>query len=227
MKKHQRQACSLVSQIHSLRKRAVIGRMFSPLVESLGKWWLGISLPLFLIQSLAVQTYQRVSLVCPQDGKQKPTNGIRLRTTSSSRCWKPRREMEIRKRVSQTPCALCDSCLTLFVSVAEASSDLRRHFYSRSAALLVPLNRYLNTLIPRPSETSTGVRLKSFNNANFFASLKAHGAVLPFRSSTKQREFYERWLRTPAFGLWLARQEDLVARTLENARNEKGRQGTL
>lgn len=104
--------------------------------------------------------------------------------------------------------------------MAEASFNLRRHFYSRSAALLVPLNRYLNTLIPRPSEASTGLRLKSFNNANFFASLKTHGAILPFRSGAKQREFYERWLRTPAFGIWLARQEDLVARSLGNARDE-------
>lgn len=108
-------------------------------------------------------------------------------------------------------------------ALAEASFNLRRHFSSRSAALLVPLNRYLNTLIPRPSEASTGLRLKSFNNANFFTSLKTHGAALPFRSSTRQREFYERWLRTPAFGMWLARQEDLVSRTLENARSEKER----
>jgi hypothetical protein len=119
--------------------------------------------------------------------------------------------------------ALCDGLLILFVLVAEASFNLRRHFSSRSAALLVPLNRYLNTLIPRPSEASTDLRLKSFNNANFFASLKTHGAVLPFKSSAKQREFYERWLRSPAFGMWLARQEDLVSRTLESARSEKER----
>ena len=105
--------------------------------------------------------------------------------------------------------------------MAEASFNLRRHFSSRSAALLAPLNRYLNTLIPRPSEASADSRLKSFNNANFFASLKTHGAVLPFRSGAKQREFYERWLRTPAFGIWLARQEDLVARTLGKARGDK------
>lgn len=127
-----------------------------------------------------------------------------------------------RESGSRTSCA--NKLLTLLVSVAEASFNLRRHFSSRSAALLVPLNRYLNTLIPRPSEASSGsARLKSFNNANFFASLKTHGAVLPFRSSTRQREFYERWLRTPAFGIWLARQEDLVVRTLENARSEKER----
>lgn len=115
--------------------------------------------------------------------------------------------------------------LTICISVEEASFNLRRHFSSRSAALLGPLNRYLNTLIPRPSEankTSTGLRLKPFNNANFFTSLKAHGAALPFKSSTKQREFYERWLRTPAFGLWLARQEEIVARTLANANSGKG-----
>ena len=118
-------------------------------------------------------------------------------------------------------------CLTLFyVLVEEASFSLRRHFSSRSAALLVPLNRYLNTLIPRPSEVSgatTDLRLKPFNEGNFFASLKAHGAALPFKSSTRQREFYERWLRTPAFGLWLARQEDVVRRTLENARPTEAR----
>ncbi|KAI0267715.1 hypothetical protein BC834DRAFT_869605 [Gloeopeniophorella convolvens] len=109
-------------------------------------------------------------------------------------------------------------------SLEEASFNLRRHFSSRSAAVLVPLNRYLNTLIPRPSEASTDMRLKPFNNANFFASLKTHGAALPFRSSTKQREFYERWLRTPAFGQWLARQEEIVGRTLaENAGRGAGR----
>ncbi|KAH9168834.1 DUF1630-domain-containing protein [Lactarius sanguifluus] len=116
--------------------------------------------------------------------------------------------------------------LEAIAGVEEASFGLRRHFSSRSAALLVPLNRYLNTLIPRPSEVSratTDLRLKPFNNANFFTSLKAHGAALPFKSSTKQREFYERWLRTPAFGLWLARQEDVVGRTLENARTMEAR----
>ncbi|KAI0255025.1 hypothetical protein BJV78DRAFT_1180617 [Lactifluus subvellereus] len=110
------------------------------------------------------------------------------------------------------------------IALEEASFNLRRHFSSRSAALLVPLNRYLNTLIPRPSEasrTDTDLRLKPFNNTNFFASLKAHGAALPFKSSSKQREFYERWLRTPAFGLWLARQEDLVTRTLANTRSRQ------
>jgi hypothetical protein len=115
--------------------------------------------------------------------------------------------------------------LTLSVSVEEASFKLHRHFSSRSAALLVPLNRYLTTLIPRPSETSktsTDLRLKPFNNANFLASLRTHGAALPFRSNTKQREFYERWLRTPSFALWLAQQEDIVARTLANAKSGKG-----
>ncbi|KAA1467559.1 DUF1630-domain-containing protein [Dentipellis sp. KUC8613] len=101
----------------------------------------------------------------------------------------------------------------------EASTILRRHFSSRTAALLVPLNRYLNTLIPPPSETMRArgktLRLKPFNNANFLVSLKTYGSPLPFRSSTKQREFYERWLRTPAFGLWLARQEETVSQVLK------------
>jgi hypothetical protein len=166
-----------------------------------------------------------------------------------------------------------------FYSGLEASLALRRHFCSRSAQLLTPLARYLNSLIPSPSEvqrvrvalgyprsalpspspshtaiptssttpslsasvsqssfsSSTnspspspslrvlhtagtpqlqyspgltptdqrkmstpmrpwpGLRLKSFNNANFFASLKAHGSVLPFKSSSKRTEFYERY----------------------------------
>jgi len=99
----------------------------------------------------------------------------------------------------------------------EASLILRRHFCSRTTALLVPLNRYLNSLIPPPAEymSSPGTpRLKTFNSANFFTSLKAHGSSLPFRSGGKQKEFYERWLRTPAFGLWLGRQEEIVQRVL-------------
>jgi hypothetical protein len=74
--------------------------------------------------------------------------------------------------------------------------------------MLVPLNRYLNTLIPSPAENLS--RLRPFNDTHFFASLKTHGSPLPFKTSSKQRKFYERWLRTPAFGLWLARQEEIV-----------------
>ena len=100
-----------------------------------------------------------------------------------------------------------------------ASEALRQHFSSRTNALLVPLQRYLQTLIPTPSESRTNLstppRLKPFHDAAFFASLKAHGSPLPFKSSAKQREFYERWLRTPAFGLWLARQEEVVQGVLK------------
>ena len=165
---------------------------------------------------------------------------------------------------------------------------LRNHFNARTTAFLAPLSRYLNTLIPLPSETvrirggegegrigsgasstvslvsevssasslplptrihapapnsipnSTRMqiqaqfrlspspapspspmslptptsRLKPFNTSHFLASLKTHGSPLPFRSSAKQREFYERWLRTPAFGVWLAKQEEVVGRVL-------------
>ncbi len=95
-----------------------------------------------------------------------------------------------------------------------ASETLRQHFTARTTALLVPLQRYLQTLIPTPTESRSplpaGARLKPFHDAAFFSSLKAHGSPLPFKSSSKQREFYERWLRTPAFGLWLARQEEVV-----------------
>ncbi|KAI1797337.1 hypothetical protein LXA43DRAFT_969315 [Ganoderma leucocontextum] len=96
----------------------------------------------------------------------------------------------------------------------EASETLRQHFTARTTALLVPLQRYLQTLIPTPTESRSplpvSARLKPFHDAAFFSSLKTHGSPLPFKSNSKQREFYERWLRTPAFGLWLARQEEVV-----------------
>ncbi|KAI9000544.1 hypothetical protein BD414DRAFT_471971 [Trametes punicea] len=101
----------------------------------------------------------------------------------------------------------------------QASEALRQHFCSRTAALLVPLQRYLQSLIPTPSESRSNLttpdRMKPFSDTAFFASLKAHGSPLPFKSSAKQREFYERWLRTPAFGLWIARQEEVVQGVLK------------
>lgn len=121
----------------------------------------------------------------------------------------------------------------------EASEALRQHFSSRTTAFLVPLQRYLNTLIPTPADRSapptpipssanfhgssgslpavdsplrphTPLRMRPFNETAFFASLKANGALLPFKSSSKRREFYERWLRTSAFGVWIAAQEEVV-----------------
>lgn len=98
------------------------------------------------------------------------------------------------------------------LSGMEASLNLRRHFLSRSTQLITPLARYLNTLIPSPTEvkrarkvsefpptpstpstaSNHGLRLKPFNPTNFFASLKAHGSILPFKSTSKRTEFYER-----------------------------------
>ncbi|KAI9061000.1 DUF1630-domain-containing protein [Trametes sanguinea] len=102
----------------------------------------------------------------------------------------------------------------------QASEALRQHFTSRTTALLVPLQRYLQSLIPTPSESRSNLassyRLKPFSDAAFFASLKAHGSPLPFKSSSKQREFYERWLRSPAFGVWIARQEEVVQGVLRS-----------
>jgi hypothetical protein len=139
----------------------------------------------------------------------------------------------------------------------DASLALRRHFCSRSTQLIAPLARYLNSLIPSPTEVHharkatlalstytptlssssfndspaaspmstysapafkssvSGIsisssipssspyigakgngplRLKPFNTAHFFASLKAHGTTLPFKSTSKRTEFYERYI---------------------------------
>ncbi|KAF5358764.1 hypothetical protein D9758_008558 [Tetrapyrgos nigripes] len=117
-----------------------------------------------------------------------------------------------------------NACQGTEEQMLSASLMLRRHFCSRTNELLLPLARYLNTLIPTPSEVSKSgtkngsLRLKPFNSTNFFASLKAHGTTLPFRSASKRTEFYERWLKTPAFGLWLGQQESIVQDVLrENA----------
>ncbi|KAL0065222.1 hypothetical protein AAF712_007733 [Marasmius tenuissimus] len=114
-----------------------------------------------------------------------------------------------------------------------ASLLLRRHFCSRTNEILIPLSRYLNTLIPTPSEVSQSklggvidadtdkrLKLKPFNSDNFFASLKAYGTTLPFRSNSKRNEFYERWLKTRAFGLWLGEQERIVQDVLRERRKE-------
>jgi hypothetical protein len=91
--------------------------------------------------------------------------------------------------------------------------------------MLVPLARYLHTLIPTPAEraassSTESLRMRAFSAPAFLASLKNQsssgtGAGLPFRSSAKKREFYERWLRTPAFGVWLGMQEGIVHGVLE------------
>ncbi|KAF8879304.1 hypothetical protein CPB84DRAFT_1687970 [Gymnopilus junonius] len=96
----------------------------------------------------------------------------------------------------------------------DASIALRRHFCSRSTQLITPLARYLNTLIPSPSESNKALRLKPFNSSNFLASLKAYKSVLPFKSTSKMVEFYQRWLKSPAFGTWLAQQEQIVQNVL-------------
>lgn len=83
--------------------------------------------------------------------------------------------------------------------------------------MLVPLNRYLNTLIPSPLERNAGkARLKPFSSNDFLASLNKNPSALPFKSSSKQRAFYDKWLRSPAFGLWLARQEEVIGAVLGN-----------
>ncbi|KAJ7760714.1 hypothetical protein DFH07DRAFT_1021874 [Mycena maculata] len=103
----------------------------------------------------------------------------------------------------------------------DASLDLRRHFHARTTEMLVPLARYLHTLIPTPAERAASaspeaLRMRAFSAPAFLASLKTGaGAALPFRSTARRKEFYERWLRTPAFGVWLGLQERIVHGVLE------------
>ncbi|KAJ7284512.1 hypothetical protein C8J57DRAFT_1447020 [Mycena rebaudengoi] len=97
----------------------------------------------------------------------------------------------------------------------DVSLDLRRHFHARTTEMLVPLARYLNTLIPTPAEraaTSGSPRMRAFSAPAFLTSLKTGGgggggAALP--------EFYERFLHSPAFGQFLLQQEIIVQGVLE------------
>ena len=130
--------------------------------------------------------------------------------TSTSSCFRP----------------YANSPLTREDTEIAASLDLRRHFCSRTTQFITPLARYLNTLIPNPAEvksarergnsTSNTLRLKPFNNAQFLESLKKNGSTLPFKSTSKRTEFYERWLKSPAFGTWLVQQEHIVQAILNN-----------
>jgi hypothetical protein len=45
--------------------------------------------------------------------------------------------------------------------------------------------------------------------------LKSQGSTLPFKSNSKRKEFYERWLKCPSFGLWLNEQEGIVQGVLK------------
>ncbi|KAH7341891.1 hypothetical protein B0J17DRAFT_648460 [Rhizoctonia solani] len=77
------------------------------------------------------------------------------------------------------------------------------------------------TVSPAPSSVAlSDVRVKPFNSKDFFASLKTHGAQLPFRSAAKQKEFYERWLKSPAFGAWISGRVDAAQSVLARAGTE-------
>ena len=124
------------------------------------------------------------------------------------------------------------------------SNLLRQHFASRANGLLVPLNRYLTSLIPTPnsspaipaqvpepsrSTTQAGrtdvasgknpasvpaQRMAAFNPSDMLASLQRYGSPLQWKSTARRKEFYERWLRTNAFSAWLMREEGIVTRVL-------------
>ncbi|KAJ1307409.1 hypothetical protein OPQ81_001511 [Rhizoctonia solani] len=77
------------------------------------------------------------------------------------------------------------------------------------------------TASPAPSSvTLSDIRVKPFNSKDFFASLKTHGAQLPFRSAAKQKEFYERWLKSPAFGAWISGRVDAAQSVLARSGTE-------
>ncbi|KAF9016266.1 DUF1630-domain-containing protein [Hymenopellis radicata] len=146
-----------------------------------------------------------------------PTKGV-MKPPGPSPGWKTKTHKRYISKDQHLLARLESSCRGSDAERLAVSLDLRRHFCSRTNELLIPLTRYLNTLIPTPTEVKKGnMRLKPFSSSAFFASLKEHGSTLPFKSTSKRKDFYERWLKTPAFGLWLAQQEHIVQGVLEKS----------
>jgi hypothetical protein len=175
----------------------------------------------------------------PLVGGRRRTNAISRKIERFSNGWRPRAGGTT-KLVCTLPLLITVACPHDSAELG-ASLDLRRHFCSRTTQFITPLARYLNTLIPNPSEVKNArargasngaLRLKAFNTENFMDSLRKNGSPLPFKSTSKRTEFYERWaeivpslplladilrtrwLKSPAFGAWLVQQEGIVQEIL-------------
>ncbi|KAK7005818.1 UDENN domain-containing protein [Favolaschia claudopus] len=96
-----------------------------------------------------------------------------------------------------------EKCSSLSLATYIPSSPTPAERASASSASLS------STAAPEP------LRMKPFSAPAFLASLKTAGTTLPFRSTARRKEFYERWLRTPTFGVWLGLQEGIVHGVLE------------
>ena len=90
---------------------------------------------------------------------------------------------------------------------------LRAHFRQLTEKMLVPLNRYFQTLVPAPSASSTASLsgLKPFSIPDFLKHLKTRGPnPLSFKArglTTKARveaDFYASFCMSPTFAGWLS-----------------------
>lgn len=89
----------------------------------------------------------------------------------------------------------------------EISALVRQHFVGRSLAFLSVLSRHLQ----KPTIGARSTRpMKTFNRLEFLNAVENDSTGLPFRTKRKRREFYEQWLNSPSFGLWIARQEEMT-----------------
>lgn len=92
------------------------------------------------------------------------------------------------------------------ISLHTKSEMIRAHFSSRTSSFLVPLNRYLNTLI-----SPTG--LKPFSTEDFIK--RGLDGPLPWKSARGRKDFYERWARTNAFGTWIKERDESVRKVMQ------------
>jgi len=103
----------------------------------------------------------------------------------------------------------------LTVDSAEIDA-LRTHFQQLTEKMLVPLNRYFQTLVPPPSPsptapTASSIPIKPFSLPAFLTHLKTRGPnPLAFRNRglmTKARvesDFYTTFCMSPTFAGWLS-----------------------
>ncbi|ORY33392.1 hypothetical protein BCR39DRAFT_519739 [Naematelia encephala] len=93
-----------------------------------------------------------------------------------------------------------------------ANEALRAHFQQLTEKMLVPLNRYFQTLVPLPFDAQP---IKPFSLPSFLAHLRTHGpnplAFKAKRLSTKARvenDFYASYCMSATFAGWLAGRVD-------------------
>jgi len=85
------------------------------------------------------------------------------------------------------------------------SALLRRYFLELSSSFLIPLERYLTSLMPLQKDISpfkSTPIIEPFNQDNFFKSLEASGPYLTSGIKGDWPNLYKKFFRSPNFSAW-------------------------